>query len=85
MRTAENADVKAYEVFDEDGSFLAVFYADFHPRKGKQGGAWMTEYQGQWKERIDAKKPFGPENMNAYERKNLETIIAYEKEKGWRN
>ena len=41
-------DVKAYEVFDKDGSFLAVFYADFHPRKGKQGGAWMTEYQGQW-------------------------------------
>ena len=40
-------DVKAYEVFDKDGSFLAVFYADFHPRKGKQGGAWMTEYQGQ--------------------------------------
>ena len=56
-------DVKAYEVFDEDGTFLAVFYADFHPRKGKQGGAWMTEYQGQWKERIDTKKPFGPENM----------------------
>ena len=41
-------DVKAYEVFDRDGSYLAVFYADFHPRKGKQGGAWMTEYQGQW-------------------------------------
>ena len=40
-------DVKAYEVFDRDGSYLAVFYADFHPRKGKQGGAWMTEYQGQ--------------------------------------
>ena len=56
-------DVKAYEVFDKDGSYLAVFYADFHPRKGKQGGAWMTEYQGQWKERIDTKKPFGPDNM----------------------
>ena len=43
-------DVKAYEVFDKDGSYLAVFYADFHPRKGKQSGAWMTEYQGQyWK------------------------------------
>ena len=41
-------DVKAYEVFDKDGSYLAVFYADFHPRKGKQSGAWMTEYQGQW-------------------------------------
>ena len=55
-------DVKAYEVFDKDGSYLAVFYADFHPRKGKQGGAWMTEYQSQWKERIDVKKPFGPDN-----------------------
>ena len=40
-------DVKAYEVFDKDGSYLAVFYVDFHPRKGKQGGAWMTSYQGQ--------------------------------------
>ena len=38
-------DVKAYEVFDKDGSYLAVFYADFFPRKGKQGGAWMTSQQ----------------------------------------
>lgn len=44
-------DVKTYEVFDRDGSYLAVFYADFHPRKGKQGGAWMTQYQGQWIDR----------------------------------
>ncbi|MBQ9533416.1 MAG: M3 family metallopeptidase [Prevotella sp.] len=44
-------DVKAYEVTDRDGSYLAVFYADFHPRKGKQGGAWMTEFQGQWIDR----------------------------------
>ena len=56
-------DVKAYEVFDEDGSYLAVFYADFHPRKGKQGGAWMTSYQGQWMECEDMKKPFGPGNI----------------------
>ncbi len=41
-------DVKAYEVYDKDGEYLAVFYADFFPRKGKQGGAWMTEYQGQY-------------------------------------
>lgn len=43
-----HSDVKAYEVFDNDGTYLAVLYADFHPRKGKQGGAWMTEFQGQW-------------------------------------
>ena len=55
-------DVKAYEVFDKDGSFLAVFYADFHPRQGKQGGAWMTEYQSQWMEREDVHKPFGADN-----------------------
>lgn len=41
-------DVKAYEVFDKDGSYLAVFYADFYPREGKQAGAWMTEFQGQY-------------------------------------
>ena len=41
-------DVKAYEVLDKDGSYLAVFYADFHPRKGKRGGAWMTSFQGQY-------------------------------------
>ena len=41
-------DVKAYEVFDEDSSFLAVFYADFYPRDGKQSGAWMTGFQGQY-------------------------------------
>ncbi len=40
-------DVKAYEVFDKDGSFLSVLYLDFFPREGKRGGAWMTEYRPQ--------------------------------------
>ena len=44
-------DVKPFEVFDKDGSFLAVLYVDFHPRKGKRDGAWMTEFQGQWIEK----------------------------------
>ena len=43
-------EVKAYEVFDKDGSFLAVLYTDFHPRAGKRAGAWMTSYKGQWKD-----------------------------------
>lgn len=41
-------DVKAYEVYDSNGAYLAVLYADFYPRKGKQSGAWMTEFQEQW-------------------------------------
>ena len=44
-------DVKPYEVYDKDGSYVAVLYVDFHPRKGKRDGAWMTEFQGQWIER----------------------------------
>ena len=43
-------DVRAYDVTDKDGTFLAVLYADFHPRAGKQSGAWMTSYKGQWKD-----------------------------------
>lgn len=41
-------DVKTYEVYDCDGSYLAVLYTDFHPRDNKKSGAWMTSYQGQW-------------------------------------
>lgn len=41
-------DVDAYEVFDTDGSYLAVLYTDFHPRAGKRSGAWMTSYKEQW-------------------------------------
>lgn len=38
------SEVEAFEVYDKDGSFLAVLYTDFHPRDGKRGGAWMTEF-----------------------------------------
>ncbi|MBO4801082.1 MAG: M3 family metallopeptidase [Bacteroidaceae bacterium] len=41
-------DVTAYEVLDEDGTFLAVLYTDFFPRSSKQAGAWMTSYKDQW-------------------------------------
>jgi len=44
-------DVDAYEVYDKDGTYLAVLYTDFHPREGKQSGAWMTSYKSQWIDR----------------------------------
>ncbi len=40
-------DVKTYKVTDINGNFIAFFYADFHPRKGKRNGAWMTSYRSQ--------------------------------------
>ncbi|MCQ2095491.1 MAG: M3 family metallopeptidase [Bacteroidaceae bacterium] len=45
-----NEEVDTYEVFDEDGRYLAVLYCDFHPREDKKSGAWMTTFKGQWKE-----------------------------------
>ena len=41
-------EVCAYEVFDPQGNFLAIYYADFHPREGKRGGAWMNDFQAQY-------------------------------------
>lgn len=43
-----HGDVDAYDVFDRDGSYLAVLYTDFHPREGKSSGAWMTAFKEQW-------------------------------------
>ncbi len=40
-------DVKTYHVKNTQGDFVAVFYADFHPRSGKRNGAWMTSYKSQ--------------------------------------
>ncbi|MFT4855481.1 MAG: peptidyl-dipeptidase Dcp [Algoriphagus sp.] len=50
-------DVTAYEVKDESGVHLAVFYADFFPRAGKRNGAWMTSYKGQWKTGSQIERP----------------------------
>ena len=40
-------DVKVYDVKDENGRHMALFYADFFPRPGKSGGAWMTAFREQ--------------------------------------
>lgn len=40
-------DVKTYKVVDTEGELISIFYADFHPRPGKRGGAWMTSFKPQ--------------------------------------
>lgn len=47
-------DVVAYDVFDKDGSYLALLLVDFFPRESKKGGAWMTNYR---EEHCDAPTP----------------------------
>jgi peptidyl-dipeptidase Dcp len=41
-------EVMTYEVTDEKRDLVAIFYADFFPRKGKRNGAWMTSFKGQY-------------------------------------
>lgn len=40
-------DVEVFEVKAQDGSQLGIFYADYFPRSGKRGGAWMNNYREQ--------------------------------------
>lgn len=45
-----HSEVDAYEVYDADGKFLSILYTDFHPRDGKQSGAWMNSIKEQYHE-----------------------------------
>lgn len=44
---AYHTDVKTFEVKDSEGKHLSLLLIDYHPRKGKSGGAWMTAYRDQ--------------------------------------
>ncbi|QXP57299.1 M3 family metallopeptidase [Cellulophaga sp. HaHa_2_95] len=50
-------DVKTYSIYDEDRKLVAIFYADFHPRAGKRGGAWMTSFKSQYVENGENVRP----------------------------
>ena len=41
-------EVRTFEVNDKNNELVAVFYADFFPRKGKRNGAWMTSFKSQY-------------------------------------
>lgn len=50
-------EVKTFQVYDSSGTHISLFYADFHPREGKRGGAWMTSYKSQYKENGENVRP----------------------------
>ncbi len=50
-------DVMTYNVLDEGGAFVSLFYADFFPRKGKRNGAWMTSFKPQYKKEDKNERP----------------------------
>ncbi len=43
-------EVVAYEVKEADGTHVGLLLVDYFPRQSKRGGAWMSEFRGQWKE-----------------------------------
>jgi peptidyl-dipeptidase Dcp len=51
-------EVKTFEVYDRDKTFLAILYIDYHPRPGKNGGAWMTSFRDQRMENGMDVRPF---------------------------
>jgi peptidyl-dipeptidase Dcp len=57
-----NPEVKAFEVHDADGSLLAVYYADYHPRSGKRGGAWSSTFRSQ--QTVNGKRTVAPIVIN---------------------
>lgn len=50
-------DVDCYEVWNAQGDFVAHLMADWHPRKGKRNGAWMTSYRTAYRENNQEHKP----------------------------
>ena len=70
-------DVKAYELFDTDGSSLAIFYADYFAREGKRGGAWMSSFVGQ--SHLTGQKPVVVNVMNIPKAPAGEpTLVSYD-------
>ncbi|MBS3993409.1 MAG: M3 family metallopeptidase [Bacteroidetes bacterium] len=41
-------EIRTYKVTDKQDNFIAILYTDFHPRKGKRNGAWMTSFKNQF-------------------------------------
>ncbi|EGM69310.1 M3 family metallopeptidase [Shewanella sp. HN-41] len=69
-------DVKAYEMFDADGSSMAIFYADYFAREGKRGGAWMSSFVGQ--SYLEGTKPVVVNVMNIKKAPEGEpTFVSY--------
>jgi peptidyl-dipeptidase Dcp len=50
-------EVKTFEVYDHEGIFLSILYIDYHPRPGKNGGAWMTSFRDQKNENGNEVRP----------------------------
>lgn len=74
---AYHPDVEVYEVFDHDGTSLAIFYADYFAREGKRGGAWMSSFVGQ--SGLLEKKPVVVNVMNIPKGPDGEpTLISYD-------
>jgi peptidyl-dipeptidase Dcp len=52
-----HSEVKTFEIYDRDNTFLSILYIDYHPRPGKNGGAWMTSYRDQKNENGNDVRP----------------------------
>ncbi|MDO4762907.1 MAG: M3 family metallopeptidase [Flavobacteriaceae bacterium] len=50
-------EVKVYQVLEKENELKSLLYVDYHPRKGKRAGAWMTSYKNQYQKNGENSRP----------------------------
>lgn len=68
-------DVRVYEIFDNDGKSMALFYFDFFSRDSKRGGAWMNAFVKQSK--LLGQKPVLINVLNYQKSNNGKTLLNF--------
>lgn len=69
-------EVQVYEIFDNDGKSMALFYFDFFSRDSKRGGAWMSSFVKQAK--LLNQKPVIVNVLNYQKAKDGKTLINFD-------
>ena len=69
-------DVRAFEVFDADGTSVGLFYADYFARESKRGGAWMDSFVDQTE--LLAQKPVVVNVLNINKAPSGPTLLSFD-------
>ena len=71
-----NEGVRTFDVLDEDGEQIAMFYADYYARPSKRGGAWMSSFVGQ--SGLLSTKPIVVNVMNIKKPDDGPTLLSFD-------
>lgn len=69
-------DVRVFEMFDDAGESIALFYADYYARPSKRGGAWMSSFVDQ--STLHGNKPVVVNVMNIKKPSEGPTLMSFD-------